>query len=64
MALENKFGAKDSFRLDKNIEVPLEKWFTVKLHFKFDETDNGLIELWQDGDLLMSIHGKNLPTAN
>ena len=64
LAIENKFGAKDFFRHDKNILVPLNQWFTVKLHFKFDHTSNGLIELWQDDTLLFSVNGKNLPTSN
>lgn len=64
LAIENKFGAKDVFRHDKNILVPLNEWFTIKLHFKFDHTSNGLIELWQEGTLLFSVNEKNLPTNN
>lgn len=64
LEVENKFGAKLRFTSATMIEVPQNQWFKVKVHLKFSNTDNGLIELWQDGVQLMSMAGINLPTAN
>ena len=64
LAIENKFGVKEFYRHDKNTLVPFDQWFNVKIHLSFNETDNGLLELWQDGQLLFSINGENLPYFN
>jgi Polysaccharide lyase len=64
LAVENKFGAKSNYTHNQNIEIPQQQWFTIKLHLKYSNTDNGIIELWQDGVQLISTTGINLPTSN
>ena len=64
LELENQFGAKLRFTPDTAPELPLEEWFTVKVHLKFNNTDQGILELWQDGVQIISTSGINLPTAN
>lgn len=64
LAVENKFGAKDIFRQATPVSVPKNKWFTIKVHFKLSDTGDGIIELWQDGEMLISTQGLNIPTSN
>ncbi len=64
IALENKFGSKILYRNETDIKVPEKKWFTVKLHLVLSDTDNGIIEVWQDENLVISETGINLPTSN
>lgn len=64
LELENKFGAKQRFMSNSALEVPQDQWFTVKVHLKFSNSDNGVLELWQDGVELISTTGINLPTSN
>lgn len=42
----------------------MSQWFTVKIHFRYSNTADGVIELWQDSAPLISARGINLPTAN
>jgi len=46
------------------ITIPQGEWFTVKVHLKYSNENDGIIELWQDGALLISTAGINLPTSN
>lgn len=64
LAIENKFGAKQNYAQTSGIAVPLKQWFTVKVHFRYSDREDGIIELWQNGSLLISTTGINLPTAN
>ncbi len=62
LAVENKFGEKRKFRQDNPVPVPLGAWFTVTVHLRLEHTDDGLIEVWQDGALVLSARGETLPT--
>jgi len=64
LSIENKFGAKLNFTHNSGISVPQEKWFTIKVHLKYSNVQDGILELWQDGTLLFSTTGINLPTSN
>ena len=64
ISLENKFGSKKEYFQLSPIKVPANKWFTLKVHLKFSNTDNGIIELWQDGIKIISATGINLPSSN
>jgi hypothetical protein len=64
LEIENKFGSKIRYEANNPPPVPMQQWFTVKVHFRFSELGDGLIELWQDGQLLLSTTGINLPTSN
>lgn len=64
LAIENKFGDKIEYFPTAPPDIPIGQWFTIKVHFQFSDTNNGIIELWQDGILLMSHTGINLPLFN
>jgi Polysaccharide lyase len=64
LAIENKFGAKANYTHNLDVNIPLQQWFSIKVHFKYSNTDDGIIELWQDGVQLISTTGINLPTSN
>jgi len=61
---ENKFGAKFNFDNTSGIEVSQNQWFTLKIHLKYSNETDGIIELWQDGTPIISATGINLPTSN
>ncbi len=64
LAIENKFGDKIKYFPTAPPPVPINAWFTVKVHFKFSETNTGIIQLWQNNLLIMDITGINLPLFN
>jgi Polysaccharide lyase len=64
LSIENKFGAKKEYFQLSPITIPSKQWFTVKVHFKFSNDAEGVIELWQDGKQVISAKGMNLPTTN
>lgn len=64
LAFENKFGTKKKETPSSDIAVPNGTWFTVKVHLKYSNTADGVIELWQDGVQLLNTTGINLPTSN
>lgn len=64
LELENKFGSKIRFESDSAMTISSGVWFTVKVHLKYSNTGDGVIELWQDGVKIVSTTGINLPTSN
>lgn len=64
LAIENKFGDKLMYYPPAAPEVPVGEWFTVKVHFRFSTTEDGVIELWQNNALILSTSGINLPVGN
>lgn len=64
LELENKFGAKLQFNQATTPELSTEEWFTIKVHLKFSNSNDGVLELWQDGIQIISTSGINLPTSN
>ncbi|MEP3211204.1 MAG: heparin lyase I family protein [Maribacter sp.] len=64
LEFENKFGAKLRFESNSAAAIAIGEWFTVKLHLKFSNTEEGILELWQDGVQIVSASGINLPTSN
>ncbi len=46
------------------ISIPAKKWFTVKVHFKFSNESDGIIEIWQDARQIISAKGINSPLFN
>ena len=64
LTIENKFGDKEIYRHDRDITVPTNQWFNIKVHLKFSPENDGLVELWQDGVQLISANGKTLPLNN
>ncbi|MCF6295497.1 MAG: polysaccharide lyase [Flavobacteriaceae bacterium] len=61
---ENKFGAKLNIDNDSGITISQNQWFTLKIHLKYSNENDGIIELWQDGIPIISATGINLPTSN
>ncbi len=64
LEFENKFGAKLNIVNNSGLTVPKNQWFTLKVHLKYSNDSNGIIELWQDGTQIISATGINLPTSN
>ena len=62
LAVENKFGSELTYRQQAGGEVnfPTNEWVTVKVHLLYDE-ENGKIEVWQDGVLIIDATGQNIP---
>lgn len=61
---ENKFGAKLNIDNTSGIAISQNQWFTLKVHLKYSNETDGIIELWQDGIPIISATGINLPTSN
>lgn len=64
LELENKFGSKSNYENNSGLTIPQNEWFTLKVHLKFSNEDDGIIELWQDETQIISTTGINLPTSN
>lgn len=64
LAVENKFGSKINYIQDNPLEFPIQSWVTVKIHLKFSSASNGLIQLWQNGNLIINKAGITLPLPN
>ena len=61
LGVELKFGDKPKYRQEAPRPWPIGVWVDVKLHLVLDDTDAGVIQLWQDGELVIDTHGRNLP---
>ncbi len=64
LEFENKFGAKLNIENTSGITISQNQWFTLKVHLKYSNDTDGIIELWQDGIPIISATGINLPTSN
>lgn len=64
LAIENKFGEKTKYYQNSPINFPTGEWVTLKVHFIFSETNTGIIQLWQNGNLIINTTGINLPLFN
>lgn len=64
LEIENKFGAKLNYENQTEITIPSNQWFTVKVHLKYSAKEDGVIELWQDGQQLISATGITFPLSN
>ncbi|MEY4484866.1 MAG: hypothetical protein RL693_2318 [Verrucomicrobiota bacterium] len=66
MALQLKSANHPYFRQPngKEVRFPTGQWVHLKLHLKLSEKDDGIIELWQDGQKLIDTHGQTLVLAH
>lgn len=64
LAIENKFGSKLNYLQNNPIEFPIQTWVSVKIHLKFSATNNGFVQLWQNGNLIIDKSGVTLPLSN
>ncbi|MFZ4766217.1 MAG: heparin lyase I family protein [Roseimicrobium sp.] len=64
-ALQLKMVGHPYYRQPKGKEVrfPTGQWVHLKLHLKLSEKDDGVIELWQDGQKLIDTRGQTLVLA-
>lgn len=62
LAIENKFAEKRIYRQSATTakSFPTREWVTVRVHLKYDTTE-GIIQLWQNGELLIDTRGPNIP---
>ena len=65
-ALQLKSANSPYYRQPKSKEVqfPTGQWVHLKTHLKLSEKDDGVIELWQDGQKLIDTHGQTLALAH
>ena len=64
LEFENKFGSKLNIENNSDQTIPEKEWFTLKVHLKYSNNSDGIIEVWQDGISIISESGINLPTSN
>ncbi len=63
--VELKWADKPTYRQGpKRVKVPRKQWVRFKVHLKFSETEDGVIELWQDGAKIVDAKGRTLPLAD
>ena len=62
LAVENKFADKINYDNTSDKTLPAAQWFTLKVHLKFSDTTDGIIQVWQDGVPVLNTTGINLPT--
>lgn len=64
-ALQLKAAGHAYYRQEKGKEVsfPKGQWVNLKVHLKLTEKDDGVIEMWQDGQQILDTHGQTLVLA-
>jgi hypothetical protein len=45
------------------IEFPLNRWVEVQAHFRLSDRQDGIVQVWQDGQLIIDTNGKTLPLS-
>ena len=45
----------------KPVKFPLQRWVHVQIHLKLSDENDGLNELWVDGQQLIQAKGRNMP---
>jgi hypothetical protein len=62
LCVELKWAGKPVYRQTRGREVPFPtgRWVQVKTHFKLSEKDDGVVELWQDGEKIIDARGQTL----
>jgi hypothetical protein len=60
-----KWSPKQMYRQDAKSEIifPAKQWVHVQFHLRLSDENDGVIQLWQDGKLIIDEHGQNLPFA-
>lgn len=48
----------------KEVQFPVGRWVHLKAHLKLTEQDDGVIELWQDGQKIIDARGQTLVLAH
>lgn len=45
------------------IPFPIGRWLHVEAHYLLSDQENGIVQLWQDGELIIDLRGKTLAFA-
>jgi hypothetical protein len=63
LGVELKWSNKPTYRQAKGKETafPRGRWVHVLFHVTLSEQDNGVVELWQDGERIVATRGQTLP---
>jgi len=48
---------------ENRIPFPLGQWVHLEAHFLLSDLENGIVQLWQDDELIIDVRGKTLPFA-
>lgn len=64
LAVELKWGEKPKWRQVDPAAVPLGRWVDIIWHLSLDSNGRGVIEVWQDGQLVLSDIGQTLPLSD
>lgn len=64
LAVQLKFADKPIYAQETPRPWPADQWVAVKLHLRPDEAETGLIQLWQDDELVIDTTGRTLPLAD
>jgi hypothetical protein len=59
---ELKWGEKPMYF--SNVTLPSHKWVQLKLHLKLTDTQDGIAELWMDGEKILEKQMQTLPFAD
>jgi len=62
LLMELKWVSKKKYYQAKGQEVlfPTDKWVHIEIHLTLSEEDDGIIEVWQDGDKIIDTQGQTL----
>jgi hypothetical protein len=66
LGVELKWGDKPKYRQPRGKEVafPRARWVQVRFHVTLTESEDGIVELWQDGTKIVNARGQTLPLAH
>ena len=64
--VELKWADKPKYIQKRGQEIvfPRKKWVNIKVHLMLSDTEDGIIEVWQDGTKIINTKGRTLPTQN
>ncbi len=64
--VELKWADKPKYTQKRGQEIvfPRRKWVNIKVHLMLSDTEDGIIEVWQDGTKIINTKGRTLPTQN
>jgi hypothetical protein len=66
LAVELKWADKPTYRQPaaSRVQFPSGRWVRLTVHYTLAETSQGLIELWQDAQQVLSVRGRTLPVPD
>jgi hypothetical protein len=63
LGFETRFADRKRYVQPKGSSTPFPagEWVQIKIHLALSNRSDGVIQLWQDGQLVIDTHGANLP---